>query len=481
MRTSQRASFLIAVTAATVLGVTAASAASSPSSTVGRAVPAADWTTYHHDALHTGDGAITGVFHSLKARLNWHLPVSAPSDANDQIYSSPLVVGDTAVVTTLENRVYAVSTVTSKTLWSRRLGESYTQPGGVCGDIGPHVGIVSTPVIDEGRGELYVVAAIGTGPGGTVPVHRLFGLSLKSGRLLLDRVIDPRGQQIKYLLQRASLAIAKGRVIVGFGGNDGDCGAYHGWVMSVPESGSAPIDRYEVAGGPGQGKGAVWMGGGAPSVNSAGNVFVADGNGDATSSSDAFDYSDSVLELTPTMHLLDWFAPSTWYSDNGSDLDLGSGAPQLLPDGLLLQVGKTETGYVLNPAHLGHITSAERTFPVCSGLGNADGGDALVGTLVIVPCNGGLDAVRVSTKPPYGTEVWQQSSVSSPPVYAAGTIWAIAGSGGGSTLYGLNPATGAVRLQVGFGSEQNHFPTPAIGDNMVIVASETQLLGFAPS
>jgi outer membrane protein assembly factor BamB len=484
MRNVQRATLSIALTVATVFGVTAAVAAS-VHPVVRAVVPAADWTTYHHDALRTGDGSITGTFKSLKARLNWHLPTSSPSQKNDQIYGSPLVVGDTAFVTTLENRVYAISTVTGRTIWERGLGERYTQPGGVCGDIKPNTGIVSTPVVDEGRGELFVVAAVGTGPGGTNPVHRLFGLSLATGRLLFDRGVDPPGQQVIYLLQRPGLAIASGRVIIGFGGNGGDCGTYHGWVVSVPETGSGPIDRYEVASKPGQGRGAVWMGGGAPTIDKAGNIYVADGNGNATSSSDAYDFSDAVLKLTPSMHLIDWFAPTTWYSDNLGDLDLGTGVPQLLPDGLLLQVGKTQTGYVLNPSHLGHIDASVRTFTICSGLGDGVGGDALVGSLVVVPCDGGLDAVRVSATSPYGTTAWTQTAVTGsgtgPPVYGAGTVWAIAGSDSGSTLYGLNPNNGTIRLQFAYGATQNHFPTPAIGDNMVLVASNTQLLGFGPN
>jgi outer membrane protein assembly factor BamB len=464
----------------TFLGASAASSSAQTRSDAG-VVPASDWITYHHDELRTGNGAIQGSFKSLKDKLNWHLPTSTRSTRNDQIYASPLIVGNVAFVTTLENRVYAVSTVTGKTLWSRQVGAPYTPSGGVCGDIGPTVGIVSTPVIDKGRRELFVVADVGTGPGAASPAHRIFGLSLTTGRLMLVRGVDPPGQQVIYLLQRASLAISKGHVIFGFGGNYGDCGTYHGWVVSVPETGVGPTYRYEIARNPGQGKGAVWMGGAAPTVDSAGNVYVAVGNGDATSKSDAYDVSDAVLKLTPSMHLVDWFAPSTWYLDNAGDRDLGSGAPQLLPNGLLLQVGKTQTGYVLNPAHLGHIDPAVHTFPVCSGLGVAFGGDALVGTLVVVPCAQGLDAVRVSTKSPWGTEVWSQPAVGSPPVYAAGTVWAIAESQGGSTLYGLNPATGAIRLHFAFGPEQNHFATPAVGDNMVFVAATTQLLAFAPN
>jgi outer membrane protein assembly factor BamB len=442
-------------------------------------VPAADWTTYHHDRFRTGDGSITGSFTSLHPRFVWHLPTPLPAERNDAMYASPLIDGDVAIVTTLQNRVFAVSTVTGKTLWARTLGAPYAQPGGACGDIGPTIGIVSTPIIDEGRNELFVVGAIGTGPGGHAQSHRLFGLSMTTGKVLYERSVDPPGQQLLFLLQRPALAITKGRVIVGFGGNDGDCGNYHGWVESIAESGTSRIDRYEVAAGSGQGKGAVWMGGAAPTIDKAGNVYVADGNGNATSSHDAYDHSDAVLKLTPSMQLLDWFAPTTWYSDNASDLDLGSGAPQLLGDGLILQVGKTETGYLLNPLHLGHIDGSVRTFSVCAGLGKSNGADALVGNLVVVPCDGGLDAVHVSTTAPYGTTKWTSVSAGSP-VYAAGLVWAISGSTGGSTLYALNPSNGNAKLRYNFGAVLNHFATPSVGDNMVFVAAATTLLAFPP-
>ena len=44
-----------------------------------------------------------------------------------------------------------------------------------------------------------------------------------------------------------------------------------------------------------------------------------------------YDYSDSVLKISPTTaKLLDSFSPSTWASDNAADLDLGSQGPALV-------------------------------------------------------------------------------------------------------------------------------------------------------
>jgi polyvinyl alcohol dehydrogenase (cytochrome) len=488
MRRSRRPLLLASLAAATVLVPTAAVAAHATPparrAEAPRVVPASDWPTYHHDQGRTADGLIHGTFTSLHPSVTWHLPMQTASQRADQIYASPLVVGSTAFVTTLENRVYAISLATGRVGWSRTLGAAYTPPAGVCGDIRPTVGVVGTPVIDEGRHELYVVADVGTGAGGRSPLHRLFGLSTSTGTVLLDRVVDPPHQQNVYLLERVSLALTKGRVVFGMGGNDGDCGTYHGWVLSVPEYGAGAIDRYEVANQPGDGKGAVWMGGGAPVVDRSGNVYVSDGNGDNTAPTDPFDDSDAVLKLTPTMHLLDYFAPTTWYSDNASDLDLGSGQPELLPNGDVVQVGKTHLAYVLPSSNLGHVNAAVATFPICVGMGADHGGDAMVGGTVVFACGGGLDAAHYSATPPYGTELWSQPIASGPPVYAAGLVWSIQGSHGPtgtSTLYALSPASGAVVLHDAFGAEQNHFPTPAVGDNRIVVASTTAVLAFSPA
>ena len=179
-------------------------------------------------------------------------------------------------------------------------------------------------------------------PGGAS--HHLVGLNLYTGAVVLDEVIDPAAVAAPaYELQRVSLGLTDGRVIIGMGGNAGDCGTYHGLVISAPEDGSAP-STFTVADRPGDNQGAVWMGGAAPVIDAQGNVWVSTGNA-ATGSTP--DDSDSVLKLSPTMSLLDSFTPTTWKSDNDTDQDLGSTAPVLLPNGIVFQVGKLRTAYVL--------------------------------------------------------------------------------------------------------------------------------------
>ena len=51
--------------------------------------------------------------------------------------------------------------------------------------------------------------------------------------------VDPGAPQNPlYIQQRYGLALGNGRVYVGFGGYAGDCGPYHGWLVSVTEDGS---------------------------------------------------------------------------------------------------------------------------------------------------------------------------------------------------------------------------------------------------
>ena len=38
-------------------------------------------------------------------------------------------------------------------------------------------------------------------------------------------------------MQRTGLNLSNGNVVFGYGGNDGDCSTYSGWVVSVPEGG----------------------------------------------------------------------------------------------------------------------------------------------------------------------------------------------------------------------------------------------------
>jgi hypothetical protein len=321
-------------------------------------------------------------------------------------------------------------------------------------------------VLDVGRGEIFAVAD--TLAGG-VPAHVLVGLNMYSGASLMSTPADPPGgvggQNPADILQRTGLNLSNGSVIFGYGGNDGDCATYSGWVMSVPEGGGTPNPYRAVPIGH---DGAVWQGGAAPEVDAAGNIWATTGNG---SSSMPYDFSDSVLQLSPGLTRTQFFAPTSWSSDNAGDLDLGSSPPALLSNGTALQVGKSSHAYLLNQAALGGISNP----PTISACGSdSDGGDAISGTVVYVPCGSGLQAIQTN---PLST-LWQTSSgAHGPPITAGGLVWSI----GGSTLYGLDPASGAEVQHVSVGGQANHFPTPSVGDGLLLAPNADQVVAFSGS
>ena len=425
-------------------------------------VAVSEWTTFDHDPLRSGVDTSGNSF--SPARPAWTSPT-----LDGQLYGQPLVAGGRVFAATENDTVYALAADTGQVLWSSHLGTPLnpsTVPG-LCGNIHPTVGITGTPVIDTARAEIFVVATLASGGNA---VHHLVGLDLYTGAVLLDEPVDPPGADPAFQLQRVSLALTAGRVIIGFGGNSGDCTPYHGLVVSAPESGGAPA-TYTVANLPGDGQGAVWMGGAAPSIDGNGNVWVATGNSLFHSSSDSYDESDSVLELTPTMQLLQSFAPTAWYSDNNVDADLGSGAPALLPNGLVFEVGKSTAGYVLSQSHLGGVGGQVAVNP---GFCFSDGGSADLGGTLFVPCSNGVQRVTVTTGPPTATWTSAAPAAKGSPIVAGGLVWSI----GGGELYALDAATGAVAQSFAIGSSSSSFPSPSAADGLVLAPSSTQIHAF---
>ncbi len=421
---------------------------------------------YHGDPEGQGDVAGPSFASPTPA---WTSPV-----LDGQLYGEPLEVGGRVLVATEDDTVYALAADTGKVLWRRHLGTPVPSSSLPCGDIAPSVGITSTPVVDQALDEVFVVADEDESG---APAHELVGLDVATGAIRLTRDVDPPGSEPAALLQRAGLALDRGRVLVGFGGNYGDCSTYHGWVEAVPVTGRGSILRYEVDSGTGQSQGAVWMGGAAPEVVPSGDVWLADGNGSVTSAAGPYDGSESVLELSPSLSPLQYFAPVDWYRDNADDHDLGSSSPALLADGQVVEAGKSHTAFLLDGSALGGVGGQQADLGLCTG-GDVDGGDAVAGTVVYLPCREGLEAVQVGTSPPSLTVLWQTSTgASGPPIVAGDLVWSM----GGSSLYGLDPQTGAAVVTLGVGQPANHFPTPSVGDGLLLVDGTEQVHAFAGS
>jgi len=454
---------LVACGTAVAAGLPSGAAAAASSGSVPHTVFGTAWPVYHHDGLGSG-------FDPTSTDLSPAAPAWTSAALDGDTYGEPLVEAGRVIVATENDTIDELAANTGAVLWSTHIGTAVPSGRLPCGDISPTVGITGTPVIDAARSEVFAVTDEVAGSGAQ---HYLVGVDLYTGAVILHQAITLAGSDQLAQLQRTGLALDDGNVVAGFGGNDGDCGTYHGWVVSIPEGGGAQ-PSFEVASASGDSQGAVWMGGAAPEVDGQGNIWFATGNSAFSSGSDSYDNSDGVIELSPSLGVVQSFAPSTWRSDNGSDLDLGSSSPALVPaDGLAFQAGKSNNGYLLSQSHLGGIGGQLQTLTSFCGA-DVDGGTAVSGTTVYEPCGAGVVAVTTSA-PSNATRMWQTNTgAGGPPIVAGGFVWTI----GGNTLYGLDPTTGNALQQFSLGSEDNHFPTVTVADGLLLAPSSDQVHAF---
>jgi polyvinyl alcohol dehydrogenase (cytochrome) len=443
-----------------------------PGAYAGAAVPA--WTTYRHDAARSGiDPDSTSPVTPSQA---WQTP-----SLDGQVYAQPLVYGPYVYVATENDTVYELDAATGAVVWSRHLATPEDASVAPCGDISPSIGITSTPVIDPGTKRIYSVGSVSVS--GTVR-HELFALDLSSGQpvagfpIMVDPPFPSGGSAVQQL-QRPGLGLDGGRILIGYGGNSGDCNTYWGWLVSAPTDGTTGLSSFQVDAH--YNDGAIWGGGNAPAVDAVGNVFVATGNGAGDSTSNP-EYGDSVVKLSALASPLDWWAPPNWLALDASDADLGSSMPTLLPGGFLFQSGKDGNGYLLNGAGLGNVSSAVAEAGFCSG-GSYGGSVYDPGNATIyAACTGGLAALSLGSSPP---SLAAKAGFSAPgdawgpPMIAGGLVWVTSHPTG--TLYGLDLTSGAMKSSFPIpenGSNVNHFASPSAGGGRLFVASSNQVTAY---
>ncbi len=428
-----------------------------------RGATTANWSVYHGTAA--GSGAATGVTSVDTSGRAWTSPV-----LDGQIYGSPLTVGNGVFVATEANRIYELSGSTGKVIWSRRIATPVPASALPCGNIAPTVGITGTPVVDVARHEIFAVADEWVHHRA---VHVLVGLSTVNGAVRMRRAVDPPRSG-----RRSSCCNAPGstsppaRWSSGSAATTATAGTTAGasWpsASAAGRRGSSPsMPRPDSA--------RARSGWAAPPPRWT--PRAASGSASATARSprrgSAYDHSDAVLELTPALHLVQYFAPGTWATDNANDADLST-APALLANGKVVASGKSRSAYLLNGAHLGGINHQQATIHnVCDSI--VTGGPAVVGNTVYLPCLSGPVAVHVTSSPPRLSIRWRAGAGGGPPIVAANRVWTIGQDG---VLYGLDPSSGAVRQQASIGSVANHFPTPSVGDGLLLAPASNRVVAF---
>jgi polyvinyl alcohol dehydrogenase (cytochrome) len=442
-------------------------AASTPSSSasIAPAAPGSDpsWTTYQASNARVGVGGSQPALERSSLVTAWSNSLDGTA-----VYGQPLYAGGQVIVATEGDHIYALDPVNGHIEWAVSAGTPLRDVGAQagCGDVDP-LGITSTPVFDTANGTVYAVAE--TSSGGARPVrHILYGIQVSSGRVVLDERVDPplmAGEDPVSLLQRAALALGNDRIYVAYGGQYGDCGRYHGWLVAAPVDGAAPT-AFDVT--PDSTGGAIWGGGAAPSISATGEVYVSTGN---PNSGGPHPWSESVLELPPALGV----APLAAFQDRSAtgDLDLASGTPVLLPGGRVFAVGKSDTGYVLSASGLAPIGTVRG---VCGS--DPDGGAAFDAALdtVYVPCRaGGLQEVNLATM----TAGWRSGDVNSTPILVNGMLWAAGYPSG--TVEEMEPSTGRVELRSAAGRGVPNFASVSAGAGLLLVPTDAGVVALKGS
>jgi outer membrane protein assembly factor BamB len=445
-----------------------------------------DLTTYGYGNARSDRDVVDPRIAGLSRAPSWDDVLDAG------VYGQPLVYDATVYVGTENDTIYALGARTGKVTWSLHIGtatstsvvDSAPTLSGGCGDISP-LGITGTPVIDPATDEIFAAEETEVGGEGWPDIqHWLVAVSLTTHKELWHRQIDPpySNQAAHYYIpaeqQRPALTLFDGRIYVEFGGLNGDCGQYHGYVVDLPESGTGALISYQV---PTQREGAIWGTGGA-FVSPSGDLYVATGNGSSNSVSD-FDEGNAVVELSPALARLGDWAPSNWVQLNDADWDLGSSGPVAVPGSSLLFVAGKPTaegsfGYLMKDSPLQGIGKGAFTGPLCPG-GGVFGADAtdVIGagarsrTYVYVPCGSGTEAVTVDVPAMTFKRAWSPSTGSpdGPPIVAGGLVWAVDWNSG--EIYGMGPSTGKVAVRRSTGALE-HFATPAVGDATLFVPTQ---------
>jgi hypothetical protein len=353
---SRRTFIAIALTTGTALAWMGAILRSTPSGT--------DVTTFHNDSARTGQNLSESVLTpgnvgaSTFGKTAFY-PADGKVDAQPLYLSGVPIAGwgtiDVLYVATEHDSVYAIDPVSGTTLWRASLasaGETPSDDRG-CSQVAPEIGITSTPVIDRSRGPngaMYVVAMSRDGLGDYY--QRLHALDVATGNELFG---GPRTVQARFpgtgagsaggfaifepgqYKNRAALVEVNGMIVTAWASHC-DAGPYSGWIIAYDAATLAQTSVLNVT--PNGSEGAIWMAGGGPAADAAGNIYFLDGNGtfDATLDARGFptrgDYGNGFVKVSTAQGLAvaDYFEMFNSVQESAADLDLGSGAAIVLPD-----------------------------------------------------------------------------------------------------------------------------------------------------
>jgi hypothetical protein len=490
------------------------------------------FTTSRGDNARDGANASETVLTPTNVNLNsfGHL-LSIPVDyvvMAQPLYMPKVKIGKTThnvvYVVTQADSVYAIDADTGAQLWwvnftdpaqgitTAKLSD-HTLP---CGPASGYTqeGIPGTPVIDPTTNTIYVVAK--TVVNGTVELN-LHALDITTGKdksgspvLIAAQSISKKGNVMnfssRYQKNRPGLLLSNGTVYMAFGSNG--CNDHDsGWILGYSASTLAQVAVFNTS--PDHGLTSIWQTGNGIAADSSGNIFVET----AESGINQYDvpqggqtYCNSVVKLSPTLEVLDYFTPWAVVFLNTNDLDLSASGVLLLPDQtgpyphVLVASGKQGLVYVLNRDNLGMYSANDAGALQEFGLLPGETGDSTANILFSSPAywnNYVYYAPDYDTPTVYPVSAGVlepalpspgYNSAHSPSISANGNtngvMWVISGPANSEHPHLL--ALDALSLKTLYASDQapnnrdflppvGHFVTQTVDNGKVYVATQTSL------
>lgn len=495
-----------------------------------------DVVTYKNNLLRTGQNptetALTlANVNSTSFGLLCNLSVDGKVDGQP-LYLSQLTIGSAAhnvvFVVTEADSVYAFDANTGATLWHVSVlpsGQTLSDAHG-CDQVTPAIGITSTPVIDRSAGPNGVIYVVAMSKDSSSAYHqRLHALDVTTGAEMFNGPVEISANytapgsvattfQPGQYEERAALLLSQGIVYTSWTSHC-DIPPYGGWIMGYNETTLAQVSVLNIAPNSGSGP-AIWMAGGGPAVDGAGNIYLLSANGafettlDANGFPNKQDYGNAFLKLAATgssLTVADYFAMSNEVAESDADEDLGSGGELLLPDltdstntvrHLAVGAGKDGNIYVVNRDSMGKYSpNSNNIWQQVSGVlagGILSTPAYFNGTVYYGDISGTLKAFPISNAKLAATPASQSATQftypgTAPAVSANGTsngiVWshentnpavlhAYDAANLAHELYNSNQAANN-RDQFGAG---NKFITPTIADGKVFVGTQNSVAVF---
>ena len=357
-----------------------------------------DVLTHHNDNARTGQALTEEILNLANVKTN-HFGKLRVLNVDGKVDAQPLYAAGVTIpgqgernvlyVATEHDSVYAFDADRTNLFWHVSMLGTNEVPSDDrgCSQVTPEIGVTATPAIDRAlgsNGTMFVVAMSKDGSGHYF--QRLHALDPATGTHLLapvtvtakfkgtgdnndgtNVVFDPA--QYK---ERPGLLLLGGVVYTAWSSHC-DIRPYTGWIMGYDERTLAQTSVLNIT--PNGNEGAIWMSGAGLAADNSNNIYFLAGNGTFdTTLTNGFpnqsDFGNAFIKLSTSNNVLavaDYFAMSNVVSENGGDVDLGSGGALVLPDmtdvlghtrQLAVGAGKDQNIYLVDRTNMGKFNPA---------------------------------------------------------------------------------------------------------------------------